>query len=74
MRTDELDFHLPPELIAQTLGHFSRRREIHPPIVAALSGPHGPDPPHENSEQEAKARLREALESNRKRALRTTLK
>jgi hypothetical protein len=63
-----------PELIAQTLEHFRRRREVRPPSRAALSGPHGADPTTEGPEHEAKARLREVLESQRRRAMRTTLK
>lgn len=66
-----------PELVAPALGHFRRRRDARSPATAPLVGPHGPDPPREGSDRidsdgEAKARLRLALEPNRKRAMRTT--
>jgi DNA primase len=62
-----------PELLAQTLGYFRRRREARLPSPALLDGPHGLDPPAGGSDLEAKARLRQAMEPNRKRATRTTL-
>lgn len=66
-----------PELVATAIGHFRRRREARSPASMSLTGPHGPDPPREGSDRiesdgEAKARLRLALEVNRKRVMRTT--
>jgi DNA primase len=62
-----------PELLAQTLGYFRRRREARLPNPPLLAGPHGLDPPAGGTDHEAKARLRLAMEPNRKRATRTTL-
>jgi DNA primase len=66
-----------PELVAPALGYFRRRRDARSPATATLVGPHGLDPPHEgqnriDTDGEAKARLRRALESNRQRATRKT--
>jgi hypothetical protein len=59
------------ELVERTLGYFRKRREMRPPLLPALAGPHAAESP--GGPDQSRERLRQATELHRKRVSRTTL-